>query len=82
VKKSLLLLTSICSFWLLDSCGGGSATSVPLVATHFSVTAPGTASAGTPFNVTVTALDASNSTVISYSGPVEFISSDGQQVRR
>ena len=81
MKKSLLLLTSICSFWLLDSCGGGSATSVPLVATHFSVTAPGTASAGTPFNVTVTALDASNSTVISYSGPVEFISSDGQPVQ-
>jgi hypothetical protein len=49
-------------------------------ATHFSVTAPGTATAGTAFNVTVTALDASNAVVTGYTGTVHFTSSDGQAV--
>jgi len=49
-------------------------------ATHFSVTAPGTATAGTPFNVTVTALDASNAVVTGYTGTVHFTSSDAQAV--
>ena len=46
-------------------------------ATHFSVTAPGTATAGTAFNVTVTALDASNATAPGYAGTVHFTSTDG-----
>jgi len=45
------------------------------VATHFSVTAPANVTSGTPFNVTVTALDASNATVTGYTGTVHFTSS-------
>jgi len=82
MKKSLLLLISICSLWLLNGCGGGSSSPPPLtpdVATHFSVT-PATATpiAGTAFNFTVTALDGSNGVVSSYAGTVHFTSSDGQ----
>ncbi len=49
-------------------------------ATHFSVSAPGTATAGTAFSVTVTALDASNAVVTGYTGTVHFTSSDGAAV--
>jgi len=49
--------------------GGGAAT-------HFSITAPSSASAGTAFNFTVTALDASNNTSAGYAGTVQFTSSD------
>ena len=52
----------------------------PATATHFSVTAPATATAGTPFSFTVTALDATNATVTSYGGTVHFTSSDGAAV--
>jgi DNA/RNA endonuclease G (NUC1)/fibronectin type 3 domain-containing protein len=47
----------------------------PPVATHFSVTAPANVTSGTPFSVTVTALDASNATVTGYTGTVHFTSS-------
>ena len=47
------------------------------IATHFSVTAPGTATTGAPFNVTVTALDANNNTAITYTGAIHFTSTDG-----
>ena len=46
-------------------------------ATHFSVTAPGTATAGTPISVTVTALDGFNNTATGYTGVAHFTSSDG-----
>ena len=46
----------------------------PAPATHFSVSAPATAIAGTPISVTVTALDAANGTANSYSGTVHFTS--------
>jgi hypothetical protein len=49
-------------------------------ATHFAVTAPASAAAGTAFAFTVTALDASNNTATGYSGSVHFTSSDGQAV--
>ncbi len=49
-------------------------------ATHFSVTAPANATAGTAFNVTVTALDASNAVVTGYTGTVHFTSGDVQAV--
>jgi hypothetical protein len=82
MKKSLLLLVSICSLWLLNGCGGGSSSPPPLtpdVATHFSVaSATVTPTAGTAFNFTVTALDGSNGVVSSYAGTVHFTSSDGQ----
>ena len=45
-------------------------------ATHFSVSAPATATVGTPFSVTVTALDAGNAVVPGYAGTVHFTSSD------
>jgi YVTN family beta-propeller protein len=50
----------------------------PGPATHFMVTAPTNATAGTAFNVMVTALDASNNTATGYTGTVHFTSTDGQ----
>ena len=44
------------------------------------MTAPGTATAGTAFSVTVTALDALNAVVTGYTGTVHFTSSDGAAV--
>ena len=51
-----------------------------LTTTHLSITLPGTAITGSAFNVTVTALDASNNQVGTYSGIVHFTSSDAQAV--
>jgi hypothetical protein len=48
----------------------------PSTATHFSVTAPASATAGIPIQFTVTALDAGNQTVTAYTDPVHFTSSD------
>ncbi|NVN89673.1 MAG: hypothetical protein HXX11_03645 [Desulfuromonadales bacterium] len=50
------------------------ATPVAEPATHFAVTAPATATAGTALSFTVTALDDSNATVTGYSGTVHFTS--------
>jgi hypothetical protein len=47
-----------------------------LPATHFMVTAPPTATAGTAFSFTVTALDATNAVDTTYAGTVHFTSSD------
>jgi DNA/RNA endonuclease G (NUC1)/fibronectin type 3 domain-containing protein len=55
--------------------GTANTTVAPPPATHFSVTAPGVVAPGSTFSVTVTALDASNNTVPSYSGTVHFTSS-------
>ncbi len=46
--------------------------------THFGVSAPANAVAGTPFNVTVTALDSNEQTVANYVGTVQFTSTDPQ----
>jgi uncharacterized repeat protein (TIGR01451 family) len=51
-----------------------------LPATHFTVSAPATASAGTAFSFTVTALDVNNITVLNYAGTVHFTSSDGAAI--
>jgi hypothetical protein len=48
------------------------------VPTHFSVTGPSSSTAGAAFTITVTALDANNQVVTSYTGTVHFTSSDGQ----
>jgi hypothetical protein len=84
MKRSLCFLISMCSLFLLNACGGssggGSTSSSFAAATHFSVTAPATATTGTAFQITVTALDASNNTVTTYSGTVHFTSTDGQAV--
>jgi len=44
---------------------------------HFIVSAPAIATAGSPFNFTVTAADAFNNTTTAYAGTVHFTSSDG-----
>jgi hypothetical protein len=81
MKKSLLVLISICALYLLAGCGGGS-TNTQQVATHFSVkSATTTPTAGTAFNITVTSLDASGQMVASFSGTVHFTSSNGQAVQ-
>jgi hypothetical protein len=49
-------------------------------ATHFAVSAPASATAGSPFNFTVTALDASNNVATGYLGTAKFTSTDGQAV--
>jgi hypothetical protein len=81
MKKSLLLLISTCGLWLLNGCGTSAPPPPPPVATHFSVVAAtATPIAGTPFNVTISALDNSGSVVTSYSGKVSFSSTDTQAV--
>jgi hypothetical protein len=47
---------------------------------HFMVTAPGFATAGAPFNITLTAQDGSNNTITNYAGTVTLTSPDGQAV--
>jgi WD40 repeat protein len=87
MKSSGLLAVTIFALYILSACGGGSSTTVgggggggggSQVATHFSVTAPATASAGTSFSITVIALDASNTVVVGYGGTVHLTSSDAQ----
>jgi len=56
----------------------GGITFIP--AMHFAVSAPATAAAGTAFNFTVTALDASNNVLTGYTGTVHFTSTDGAAV--
>ena len=66
----------------LTQTGSGSAASgsdsptVVQVPTHFTVSAPGTATAGSAFSLTVTALDAANNTDTGYTGTVHFTSTD------
>lgn len=51
---------------------------VQSTAIHLAVSAPASATAGAPFNYTVSALDAANNPVTTYSGSVQFTSSDPQ----
>lgn len=79
MKKSLLVFVAIFSLGFLNGCGSGSTTPTQQVVTHFSVApATTTPTAGTAFSITVTALDISNSTVATFSGTVQFTSSDSQ----
>ena len=55
-------------------------TYTPGPASHFTVSAPASSSAGSPFSVTLTALDANNNTATAYTGTVHFTSNDGQAV--
>lgn len=52
--------------------GTSSAILVSGPATHFSVSAPASVSAGTPFDFTVTALDSDDNVVVNYPGTVAF----------
>src|SRR5262249_24803210 len=49
-------------------------------ATHYSVTAPASSTAGNAFNLTVMALDAYGNKATGYTGIIHFTSSDGQAV--
>jgi WD40 repeat protein len=84
MKIPLPLAISISAICFLSACGGGSSNSGggggTGGATHFAVTAPGAATAGTPFTIAVVALNNSNKTVTGYSGTVHFTSSDAQAV--
>jgi hypothetical protein len=51
-------------------------TTGPGPATHFSVTAPSTATAGLPVQFTVMALDSMNNTATTYTDPVHFVTTD------
>src|SRR5260370_33950680 len=79
MKKSLLFLLLLSSLPLIAGCGSANSAPpppTPALATHFSVSSPTTETAGTPFNITVTALDASNNVVTGYSATVHFPSTD------
>jgi photosystem II stability/assembly factor-like uncharacterized protein len=56
--------------------GGASVQVAPAALDHLAVTAPATATAGVPFAVTVTAQDAFNNTVPTYTGTIRFTGSD------
>jgi hypothetical protein len=73
-----LYLASSLSLLGACGCGGNSSGSGQGggAATHFSVSGPGSSAAGFAFSFTVTALDATNGVVASYSGTVHFTSSD------
>jgi len=60
----------------LTGTSGSIAVSASGAATHFVVSAPPTADAGSPFSFTVTALDQYNNPVTSYGGTVHFTSTD------
>ncbi len=70
-------VTSVWRSWTAQS-GSSSAVTVTTL-DHFNVSASTSApTAGTAFNVTVTAKDASNATIAGYTGTVHFTSSDAQ----
>ena len=77
MKNLFVLLTATCGLCFLGSCGG-SGGGQPMAATHFSITVPSTATVGTAFSFTVTALDSSNNVATTYSGTVHFTSTDSQ----
>jgi probable HAF family extracellular repeat protein len=86
MKPSALLVFTILGISICTACGGGVAGgtsgagggggSTQSVATHFSVSAAATVSAGSAFNFMVDALDAANKVVATYSGSVHFTSTD------
>jgi len=73
---SLALLTW--SAIVLSGCGGGGTVGGGggATATHFSVVGPANIPSGAPFTFTVTAQDASNNPVTTYSGTLQFTSTD------
>jgi hypothetical protein len=77
MKIPLSFAISISAICLLSACGGGGGTGG---ATHFAVTTPGAATAGTSFTIAVVALNNLNKTATGYSGTVHFTSSDAQAV--
>jgi hypothetical protein len=56
--------------------GSGTVAVTPAAADHFMITVPASVSSGTPFDVTVTMVDAYGNTVPTYLGMVHFVSTD------
>jgi hypothetical protein len=81
-KKSRSVCTPallVLSANLLSGCaggGGGGGTGGRATTTHFTVLGPANVPSGTPFTFTVTAQDASNNPVTTYSGTLQFTSTD------
>src|SRR5262249_43003177 len=65
-----------------DGLGSGAALGAawPFGQSHLGLSVPSSATAGTPFNFTVSALDANNQAINSYAGTVHFTSSDASAV--
>jgi Pectate lyase superfamily protein len=77
MRRFSLLLFLASGLSLLGGCGGSnSGGGGGPAATQLSVTGPGSSGAGLSFTITVTALDPSNNVAASYSGTVQFTSSD------
>src|SRR5260370_37637274 len=80
MKNPWVVLISIVGLYLLNRCGANT-TTIQQVATHYSISsAAPPPTAGTAFNITITALDDRNGPVATYSGTVHFTSSDPQAV--
>ncbi len=71
-------VTAVFRSWTAQSNASSAVTVLPL--DHFVVSGPSTATAGSPFSVTVTAQDTSNNTLTAYTGTVHFTSSDPSAV--
>jgi len=85
MKKHVLFLIVVISLLVCNACSSGAGAShggggSMLPATHLSVATQANSTVGTAFNFTVTALDASNNVVASYTGTVQVTSSDFQAV--
>jgi probable HAF family extracellular repeat protein len=78
MKNAFSVIIALYGLCLLTACGGagGNPPPTPAPATHFAVSGPAAATAGTAFQVTVTALDASNNVVAGYTGTVHLTSTD------
>jgi hypothetical protein len=59
-----------------NAAADGATTVTPAAADHFQVDGPGTAASGSPFDVTVTALDPFGNTDTNYAGTVTWTTSD------
>jgi hypothetical protein len=77
VGLSSFTVKAVDSFGDTPATQSYSITVSPGAATHFVVSAPSTATAGTAVSITVTAFDANNNIATGYSGTVHFTSTDG-----
>ena len=67
-------VTAVYRTWTATGTSGDVAVAATL--DHFAVSTPASATAGAPFDVTITAKDASNNTMTGYTGTIHFTSSD------
>ena len=78
VGSQILIATDLATSSITS--GSSSITVTPGAASHFVLSAPGAATAGTAFVFQVTALDQFNNTATGYAGTVHFTSTDTQAV--